>query len=225
MTSRIKAGNIIIMNINRVKQGEDPSMEKNTAYFLESERVALRSIEHDDIAGICRWLNDPIVTHYMFYGQMPMNLIKVEELMNNQIQSPHNAVFLAIDKKTKKAIGFAGLYDIHLTAHKAEFRVLIGEKEVWNKGYGTEITELLTYYGFDRLNLHRVWLGFTSENKGAEKAYQKAGYVVEGRLRHDIYRNSRYYDSVRMAILKDKYYEKFYTALSKRFRKNEKGKQ
>jgi len=92
-------------------------------------------------------------------GQMPMNLIKVEELMNNQIQSPHNAVFLAIDKKTKKAIGFAGLYDIHLTAHKAEFRVLIGEKEVWNKGYGTEITELLTYYGFDRLNLHRVWLG------------------------------------------------------------------
>lgn len=196
-------------------------MKKNTAYFLESERVAMKSIERDDIADICRWLNDPIVTHYMFYGQMPMNLIKAEEIMNNQTQSPHNAVFLVIDKKIKKAIGFAGLYDINPTAHKAEFRVLIGEREFWNKGYGTEITELLTYYGFDRLNLHRIWLGFTSENKGAEKAYEKAGYSVEGRLRDDIYRNSRYYDSVRMAILRDEYYEKFYKSHSQRFGQDE----
>jgi RimJ/RimL family protein N-acetyltransferase len=72
---------------------------------------------------------------------------------------------------------------------------------------GTEVTEILTYYGFDRLNLNRIYLGFTAENKGAGKAYEKAGYRQEGILKEDIYRNSRYYDSVRMAILRKDYYK------------------
>ena len=114
-------------------------------------------------------------------------------------------------------IGYAGLYDQHPTCHRAEFRVLLGERDFWGKGYGTEVTELLTFYGFDRLDLHRVYLGVVADNAGAVRAYEKAGFVREGVLRDEVYRNSRFYDGIRMGLLRQEYYEKYYQAHKARF--------
>ena len=75
----------------------------------------------------------------------------------------------------------------------------------------------MTFYGFDRLNLNRIWLGITSENKRGIRAYEKAGFRHEGALRQDIYRNSLYYDSVRMAVVRDEYYPERYEQHAKRF--------
>jgi len=186
-------------------------------YFLQGKLCGLRPIEQEDMPLIAKWLNDGEITYYMFYGQTPLTISQVSEMMKRQIESPNNMVLLVEDKKTGKPIGFAGLYDIHPTARKAEFRILLGEKQYWNKGYGTEVTEVLTFYGFDRLNLNRVWLGVTSENKGAVKAYEKVEYKVEGTLRQDIYRNSRYYDTIRMSILREEYYPKIHAEHRKRF--------
>lgn len=183
---------------------------KEQKVFLEGKLVALRSVEEEDAPAIAKWLNDEEVTYCMFYGQFPMSTPQVAEMIKKQVESPNNVILIIEDKKTNRPIGFGGLYDIHPTARKAEFRVLIGEKNYWSKGYGTETIELLTIYGFDRLNLNRVWLGATDENKAAVRAYEKAGYKVEGILRQDIYRNSRYYDSVRMSILREEYYPKLY---------------
>lgn len=157
-----------------------------------------------------KWANDEIVTYYMFTGQKPANKKQIVEIFKKQIESKENVIFLVVDIETERPVGYAGLYEINETARKAEFRILIGEKEFWGKGYGTEVAQLLAYYGFDRLNLSRIYLGYTADNKGAGRAYEKAGYKYEGTLKEDIYRNSRYYDSIRMAILRKDYYEKFY---------------
>lgn len=172
--------------------------------------VALRPVEEEDIPIIAKWLNDEEVTYYMFYGQLPTSVSQVTKMIKEQTESPNNAVLIIEDKKTNRPIGFGGLYDIHLTARKAELRILIGEKDYWGKGYGTETVELLTFYGFDRLHLNRIWLGVTDENKAAIRVYEKVGYKVEGILRQDIYRNSRYYNSIRMSILREEYYSELY---------------
>lgn len=190
-------------------------------YFLKGEKVLLRQIEIKELPGIskviAKWVNDGLVTYFMFTGQTPKNSSQVLSDFGKQLESGNNVIFLAADLKTKKSIGYAGLYDIHPTARKAELRILIGEKDFWGKGYGTEIVELLNFYGFDRLNLNRIYLGYTSGNKAAGKTYKKAGYSYEGALKEDIYRNSRYYDSVRMAILRKYYYKRFYKSHNKRF--------
>lgn len=184
--------------------------------FLESERLYLRAIEDNDWARFTKWFNDPEVTMYLFYGQLPTNKSQMRAIIEEQIKHG-DILFVVVDKKTDKTIGLTGLHEIHPRARKAEFRVFIGEKKFWGKGLGTEITELLTFYGFDRLNLHRIYLGFTAENAGAGRAYEKAGYVKEGVFREDIYRNGRYYDSTRMAILEEDYRKKFYEGHSGRF--------
>lgn len=191
-------------------------------YFLKGEKIILQPFEIEKIAElaclIAKWVNDEIVTYYMFTGQKPQNSEQVAVDLKKQLESEKNVIFLVKDIKTQRLIGHAGLYDINSTARKSEFRILIGEKDFWGKGYGTEITELITYYGFDRLNLNRIYLGYTAENKGAAKAYEKAGYTYEGTLKGDIYRNSQYYDSIKMAVLRKDYYEKFYQSHLKRFK-------
>jgi ribosomal-protein-alanine N-acetyltransferase len=185
--------------------------------FLRGERVVLRPLTPEDAAVLASWVNDDDVTYFMFTGQRPAAVARVAEEIRRQGEDSAHIVFVVEDRATGKPIGTAGLYDAHTTARKAEFRVLLGDREFWNKGYGTEITELLTFYGFDRLNLNKVWLGVIVENAGAVRAYEKAGFRVEGRLRQELYRNSRYYDAIRMSVLRDEYYPTIWQDHAKRF--------
>jgi RimJ/RimL family protein N-acetyltransferase len=187
------------------------------AAFLQGERVALRPVADEDVPCLARWWNDGDVTYYMFTGQRPVTVAQAADEMQRQLASPSNAVFIVQDRATGEPIGTAGLYDIHATARKAEFRTLLGERAWWNRGYGTEATEALVYYGFDRLNLNKVWLGVIAENAGAVRAYEKSGFRVEGRLREELYRNSRYYDSIRMSVLRSDYYPDLHAAHASRF--------
>jgi RimJ/RimL family protein N-acetyltransferase len=191
-------------------------------YFLKGGKVELRQIEIKDLKKlsqlIAKWVNDGIVTYYLFTGQKPKNSEQVAADFKKLLDEENNIIFLIVDSKTNKPIGYAGLYEIHPTARKAESRILIGEKSFWGRGYGKDVIELLTFYGFDRLNLNRIYLGYTAENKGSGRIYENAGYVYEGTLKEDIYRNSRYYDSIRMALLRKDYYKKFYKSHSERFK-------
>lgn len=184
--------------------------------YLHTERVIVRPYTPEDIPTLHAWFNDPEVTNYMFTGQKPTTTDQVAAILKHDVDT-NNVVLMATAKETGTLIGLVGLYEIHDTAKKAELRIIIGEKEYWGKGYGRELTELITFYGFDRLNLHRIYLGFTATNKAAEGAYTNAGYVHEGVLRDDIYRNSRYHDSIRMALLRDEYYKKYYEVHAKKF--------
>jgi RimJ/RimL family protein N-acetyltransferase len=188
-----------------------------TNYFLQGEKVIFRPYNSDDIGHIHQWFNDPEVTHYMFTGQKPTTLEETKEIIAKTLESKENVLFMVATKENHKLIGLAGLYEIDATSRKAEMRIIIGDKDSWGKGYGTETVQLVNYYGFDRLNLNRIYLGVTDENRGAVRVYEKAGYQTEGVLKQDIYRNSRYYNSVRMAILRDYYYQNIYQKDRERF--------
>jgi RimJ/RimL family protein N-acetyltransferase len=87
----------------------------------------------------------------------------------------------------------------------AEFRIFLGNKAYWTRGIGTECTKLMVVYGFEKLNLNRIWLGVNADNIGGVRAYEKAGFIKEGILRQEQYRNFRYYDVVRMSVLRSEY--------------------
>jgi diamine N-acetyltransferase len=55
------------------------------------------------------------------------------------------------------------------------------------------------------MNLHRIYLRVHADNLGAIKAYQAAGFVHEGVLRQDVYRNGEYLDVLVMAVLKSEW--------------------
>ena len=81
------------------------------------------------------------------------------------------------------------------------FHITIGERDAWGRGLGTETTQLMLAHAFERLALHRVGLTVFSYNTRAIRAYEKAGFRIEGRLRDAITRDGHYFDEVQMGIL------------------------
>lgn len=185
---------------------------------------------------IAKWINDPDATQYMFAGQLPTSKRRARELVRGYIEDPHSVIFIVTEKKTGKPIGFAGLWELHSMSHydgkflpgfiaswysstgSGDYRILIGEKKFWNKGYGAEVCALLTHYGFDRLNLNVINLGLTrADNRGAIRLYESLGYQFCGIKRRTMYRNGRYYDAALMDILREEYYDKFLKVYEKAF--------
>jgi RimJ/RimL family protein N-acetyltransferase len=82
---------------------------------------------------------------------------------------------------------------------------MIGEKQFWDQGYGTDATLAPLKHGFETLNLHRIWLQVYSKNKRGIRAYEKAGFVHEGIYRQAHYQHGRYYDVHLMSVLRNEW--------------------
>jgi [ribosomal protein S5]-alanine N-acetyltransferase len=175
------------------------------AAFLQGHQVYLRSLERADLQLMAEWLNDSDVTRLLFMGLFPANLEMLVAQWERDRSNPEEVAFAVCEKTSNQFIGTTGLYRIHWVMRTGEFRVFLGDKRVWNRGIGTECAKLMVAYGFEKLNLNKVWLGVNADNTGGVKAYQKAGFVHEGVLRQEQYRNFRYYDAIRMSMLRSEY--------------------
>lgn len=173
--------------------------------FLSGEKVILRGFEKEDIKYLYNWINNSEVTHYMFMGERPAIMERLTENWEKEVKSSSDIVFAIIERKHDRVIGSAGLYSINCISRHAEFRIIIGEKDFWSKGIGSEVAIIVIEYAFNKLNLNKIWLGVNADNAGAVKSYEKAGFVREGILRQEIYRNGRYYDAVRMSVLREEF--------------------
>ena len=176
------------------------------ATFLTGELLYLRGLTRADLAGaMLHWTDDREVVRYLTRGARPANLEQLEAAYTATQNNPAEVELAIVDRETDRHIGVTGLHAINAISRSAEFRILIGAREFWGRGYGTEATELMVAYGFEILNLHKVWLGVNGENVAAVRSYENTGFVREGELRDEIYRNRRYYNVVRMSVLRDEY--------------------
>jgi len=78
----------------------------------------------------------------------------------------------------------------------------IGERDYWGQGYGTEAVQQALSFAFDELGLHRVTLDVLAANPRALRAYQKAGFVIEGRIRRRNNYGGKRIDDICMGIVK-----------------------
>ncbi len=102
----------------------------------------------------------------------------------------------------EKLIGSCQLSSINNVTRNAELQIRIGDFSMMNKGLGTEAVKLLLDYGFNKLNLKRIYLHVFATNERAINAYKKCGFRKEGVLREAAYINGRHIDANIMGILK-----------------------
>jgi RimJ/RimL family protein N-acetyltransferase len=105
-----------------------------------------------------------------------------------------------VDKATGETVGEAVLNDWSPEDESCNFRILIGPNGQ-NRGLGSEATRLIVGYGFEELGLHRIELTVFAFNPRAQRAYEKAGFVVEGVRRQALKWDGERYDDIQMAIL------------------------
>nr|MBC7245318.1 GNAT family N-acetyltransferase [Chloroflexota bacterium] len=170
---------------------------------IPGKRLRLRAIERSDIPTFVRWFNDPEVRKYLQI-YMPMSYAQEERWFEAHLQDQRNCIF-GIETLDGKLIGNIGLHDIMWKDSRAMLGILIGEKEYWDQGYGTEAITTLLRFAFTQKNLHRLYLMVYEYNQRAIRCYEKCGFKHEGRMRQAHFYDGKYYDELIMGILRDEF--------------------
>ena len=146
------------------------------------------------------WANDPEIARLMDRAR-PVSE-EEHEVFFDAIARRDDCVFFAIQLADGGAhVGNVWLWGIDPRHRKAELRVVVGEAAARGRGAGTEAIDLLCRYGFDRLNLHRIYAYVLSTNPAGKRAFEAAGFVAEGVLREDRWADGRFVDTHLLARL------------------------
>ncbi len=172
------------------------------------KRIRLRRNERSDLPRFVEWLNDPDVRRYLS-GGWPISQASEEGWFENMLKRSPEEQPLSIEIREGdgwRLIGNCSFFDIDQRARSAEVGIFIGDKSFWNQGYGAEVMHLLLQVGFKTLNLNRIFLRVDEDNRGGIRAYEKAGFVHEGRFRQSVYRDGKYVDLLFMSVLRSEWH-------------------
>ncbi|KAA1178367.1 GNAT family N-acetyltransferase [Rhizobium tropici] len=99
---------------------------------------------------------------------------------------------------------FAGVIRLDNVNHqdrRATMAIGINNPALLGKGFGTEAITLLLNYAFGEMGLHRIGIRVLAYNTRAIRAYEKCGFVIEGRERETAYVNGSWHDDIMMGLL------------------------
>jgi len=102
-------------------------------------------------------------------------------------------------------IGHVRLDHVDLRDRRASLAIGIEDFARLGKGLGTETIRLVQQYAFGELGLHRLTVRVVEYNYRAIRAYEKCGFVVEGREREAAFVDGQWYDDVMMGMLDREY--------------------
>jgi RimJ/RimL family protein N-acetyltransferase len=165
--------------------------------------IKLAPLHPEHVAHFYTWLRDPDV---IAYSLSAFQSLKTKEQVDQwfaatlaQANTLNLGIYL---QDTGALIGYAGLSSISAINQSGEYFIFIGEKAQWGKGVGTAVTKQVLHLGFTTHQLNRIMLTVSEGNTGGLKAYAKAGFVVEGRLRQAACRQGVFHDKIVMSVLK-----------------------
>lgn len=174
--------------------------------MIKGKSVYLRSIKDGDLESIYKSCQDEEFL-FMTGTQKSFTLDEIIKSYKQFSEDPTRYDFAICLIDNNEVIGDLAILDVDKVNRKAGFRISLHNKNIINKGYGTEATKLAQKFTFEELKLNRLELEVFSHNIRGIKAYKKAGFKNEGVLRESLYMNDTYSDEVLMGILQEEYYK------------------
>jgi RimJ/RimL family protein N-acetyltransferase len=113
----------------------------------------------------------------------------------------HQHVFGVVLKETDRLVGVVRLHVHRPFVRRADLTLIVGGTAC--EGNLTEMIRLALRYGFRELNLNRIEVGVHSEHWRAIRIVQRIGFAHEGCLKQALYRNGRFVDEYRFAMLRE----------------------
>ncbi|MBA13124.1 MAG: GNAT family N-acetyltransferase [SAR202 cluster bacterium] len=164
--------------------------KKNFSWFSNNQKelpdvdlfgdlVHIREKEIEDIADEYSWRTDEELSRLDATRPLTMSYDDFFRYSKEEMKFPnYKSKKLALDTKDNIHIGNVMYYDYSISNKQTELGIMIGDKNYWGKGYGTEAVQLLLEYLFSVLNLKRVYLHTLSWNYRAQASFIRAGFNV-----------------------------------------------
>jgi RimJ/RimL family protein N-acetyltransferase len=170
--------------------------------ILRSERILLRPAEREDIPVFIAWLADADVAEGLG-SCAPWSKVAEEGWFDDlqKVQGKSTWHFVICLRAGSRPIGLAGLHSVDHPNGSTELGIAVGERTLWDQGYGTETMGVLLDFAFGELRLHRVYLHVFAGNARAIHVYERLGFRLDGVEREAFYRHGQHHDVHLMSIL------------------------
>jgi RimJ/RimL family protein N-acetyltransferase len=177
---------------------------------LRGEKALLRPVRpEEDLPMLRVMLNDPDVLRYTSDSYTPV-APEWDEAMERRVvdwyttrnEQPDRLDLIVVDRATGRGVGEVVLNKWDEPNRACNLRIAIGP-DGRDRGLGTEAVRLLTDHALRTLGLNRVSLSVYAFNARGQRAYEKAGFKVEGVRRQVLRYGDEWIDDIDMAALAD----------------------
>jgi RimJ/RimL family protein N-acetyltransferase len=181
----------------------DQPRDARRRFMIAGEHVILRAFEREDAERCYRWMNDPNIVRTL-KSRYPIAFSNEVEWLDRAMQPREDERHFAIERKEDRVhIGNASIHEIDWVSRTAWFGLFIGDPTAWNRGFGSDAIETLVRFAFDEMNLHKLRIHVFDYNERAKTILASRGFVQEGKLVRDFYREGAWHDIVILSIFRD----------------------
>jgi RimJ/RimL family protein N-acetyltransferase len=173
--------------------------------MFEGKSVSLRALEKEDLEILKEWRNSKHVRKSTREYKL-LNMINQKNWFESihQLNPPREIMFGILNKR-KKLIGVTGLTYIDWKNRNSEISIYFSTNNWQTKSEAKEVINLILEYGFEELNLHRLYVEIFSLMKDNIKLFSQLKFIKEGELREKIWRQNKWWDTIIFSKLSSEY--------------------
>jgi UDP-4-amino-4,6-dideoxy-N-acetyl-beta-L-altrosamine N-acetyltransferase len=168
---------------------------------MRGEIVRLAGFLPQDKQTLYEWINDPEIVRFNS-AYRPINWAEHCAWWDSLNNAEWKRSFAIRTLDDDRIIGTAQLTEIQMVHRRAEVSIRIGEQADRQRGAGSEALVLLRRYGFEHLNLQRIFTHVWADNLRAIRAYEKAGFRREGVMARHVFIAGEWKDVAILAVLR-----------------------
>lgn len=175
----------------------------NLTVTIRTERLILRELEDADWKEVHKYSSDSEVVRYMSWGPNTEEEDKsfiLRAIVYQKEQPRRNYTLAIVLKANNILIGGCGLHISNPNNREALLGYCLN-RHFWKYGYGTETAKALLAFGFEELNLHRIFATCDPANIASARIMEKIGMQREGHLRQHMWTKGKWRDSLLYAVL------------------------
>lgn len=170
---------------------------------LTSQRVVLRPHTPQSFERLHRWKNDREILELSADSMEPSSEDKTRRTLERWMKQSEDIIHFAIHRgDDEELIGFLHLALIEREHQRCKIGLVIGEKQYWGQGYGTEAVRCAVDYGFSQLGLNRISAEVYATNPRSVRMLERAGFRREGVLHESILKDGAFVDEYPYALLR-----------------------
>lgn len=149
--------------------------------MIAGERIALRPLIADDATeDYLGWMRDREVTQYLESRFADQSIESIRDFIEANSDRDDTLLVGIVDRETGRHVGNVKVGPLSPHHGTADLGLMIGDRSVWGRGYGTEAIALATSLAFERLGARKLTASCYSGNAGSAAAFRRAGWDEEG---------------------------------------------
>lgn len=162
--------------------------------------ILLRKFQLSDRDSLVRLANNPNISRNMRDAfPSPYTLEDADQFIQKVTSEKPNTVFAIQENGIH--VGNVGLHpatDVY--RRSAELGYIIGEP-YWGRGIATRAVEKIVEFGFNELDLVRIYANVFSFNPASARVLEKVAFEYEGRATKAVYKNGAFHDEIRYGLI------------------------